>query len=115
MNAIVKLINGESLMAEVAHIDEHTTSLIDPLLLQIDERSGGNPVMIAMTWIPLTKPTTLVHIKNHHVITTCDMDSATEDYYSRSVRILKGGVEDDEYEEEQIDNDEQKEKPPLCK
>lgn len=93
MNSIIKLTNGETIIAEIVHEDENTTSVLEPLALEIGEGETGKPMMVAMTWIPLTKTVNMVNLKTSHVIAIADIDEDMESYYEKSLAILKGDVD----------------------
>lgn len=92
MNSIIKLTNGETIIAEIVHEDEKTTSVLEPLALEIGEGETGKPMMVAMTWIPLTKTTNLVNLNTKHVVAIADVDEEIDAYYIKSLAILKGDV-----------------------
>ena len=103
MNSIIKLTNGETIIAEIVHQDESTTSVLEPLLLEIAEGPTGRPMMVAMTWVPLTKKINMVNLNTIHVVAVADVDEDIDAYYIRSLSILKGNIEVTEnIEEEEI-------------
>lgn len=93
MNSIIKLTNGETIIAEIVHQDDDTTSVLEPLALEIGEGETGKPMMVAMTWIPLTKKINMVNLKSHHVVAVADTDDEMDAYYIKSLAILKGDVD----------------------
>lgn len=93
MNSIIKLTNGETIIAEIAHQDETTTSVLEPLALEIGEGETGKPMMVAMTWIPLTKKINMVNLNTNHVVAVADTDEDMDAYYIKSLAILKGDVD----------------------
>lgn len=94
MNSIIKLSNGETIIAEIAHQDETTTSVLEPLQLIIEESERtGRPVMVALSWIPLTKKINMVNLKTQHVVAVAECDEQVEKYYIRSLAVLKGDHE----------------------
>lgn len=92
MNSIIKLTNGETIVAEIVHEDDTTTSVLEPLALEIGEGETGKPMMVAMTWIPLTKKVNMVNINTNHVVAIADVDEDIDAYYVKSLAILKGDV-----------------------
>lgn len=93
MNSIIKLTSGETIVAEIVHEDENTTSVLEPLALEIGESESGKPMMVAMTWIPLTKKVNMVNLKTSHVVAVADVDEEIDAYYEKSLAILKGDVD----------------------
>ena len=93
MNSIIKLTNGETIIAEIVHQDDNTTSVLEPLALEIGEGASGKPIMVAMTWIPLTKKINMVNLKSSHVVAVADADEDIDAYYVKSLAILKGDTE----------------------
>jgi hypothetical protein len=91
MNSIIKLSNGETIIAEIVHQDDKTTSVLEPLQLIIEESEDtGRPVMVALNWVPLTKKINMVELKTNHVVAVADCDEEVEKYYIKSLAILKG-------------------------
>jgi hypothetical protein len=99
MNSIIKLTNGETIIAEIVHQDETTTSVLEPLLLDIGESESGRPMMVAMTWIPLTKSINMVNLSTSHVIAIADVDEDINAYYIRSLAVLKENRQLDDQDE----------------
>ena len=99
MNSIIKLTNGETIIAEIVHQDETTTSVLEPLLLDIGESESGRPMMVAMTWIPLTKSINMVNLSTSHVIAIADVDEDINAYYIRSLAMLKENRQLDDQDE----------------
>jgi hypothetical protein len=93
MNSIIKLTNGETIIAEIIHEDEKITSVLEPLALEIGEGETGRPMMVAMTWIPLTKKVNMVNLKSEHVVAISDVDEDIDSYYVKSLAVLKGDTE----------------------
>ena len=109
MNSIIKLTNGETIIAEVVHEDETTTSVLEPLALSMEESESGRPMMVAMSWVPLTKKINMVNLKSSHVVAIYDCDEPMNEYYQRSLDILKGN----EIGDETIDLDDNLEEPHM--
>lgn len=93
MNSIIKLTNGETIIAEIVHQDDHTTSVMEPLALEIAESDSGKPMMVALTWVPLTKKVNMVNLRSSHVVAVSDVDDEMDQYYEKSLAILKGDTE----------------------
>lgn len=94
MNNIIKLTNGETIIAEVVHQDENITSILEPLQLIIEESERtGRPVMVALSWIPLTKKVNMVNLKTQHVVAVAECDEEIDKYYIRSLAVMKGDHE----------------------
>ena len=89
MNSIIKLTNGETIIAEIVHQDDTTTSILEPLALEIGEGESGKPMMVAMTWIPLTKKVNMVNLNTNHVVAVADVDEDIDKYYIKSLAIFK--------------------------
>ena len=102
MNSIIKLTNGETIIAEIVHQDETTTSVLEPLLLEIGEGTNGTPMLIAMTWIPLTKSINMINLNTSHVVAVADVDDDINTYYAKSLSAIK---ENDRIEDEEIDEE----------
>jgi len=93
MNSIIKLTNGETIIAEIVHQDDTTTSVLEPLALEIGEGETGKPMMVAMTWVPLTKRVNMVNLRSSHVVAIADADEDIDNYYIKSLAILKGDAD----------------------
>jgi hypothetical protein len=108
MNSIIKLTNGDTIIGEIIHQDEHITSILEPLQLDIAESyETERPMMVAMTWMPLIKKINLVNIRTLHVIAVSECGDEIEGYYKKSLKILKneGFVDDIEEESQQVIDD----------
>lgn len=93
MNSIIKLTNGETIIGEIVHQDDTTTSVMEPLALEIAESDSGKPMMVALTWIPLTKRVNMVNLNTPHVVAVADVDEEINAYYEKSLAILKNDVD----------------------
>ena len=51
MISIIKLSNGETLLAEVTHKDSSKMTVLNPLKVDIIQHFGG-PAMITTFWVP---------------------------------------------------------------
>lgn len=96
MDSIIKLTNGETIVAEIAYQDEKVTSVLEPLMLEISESESGRPMMIALSWIPLTKKVNMVNLNTAHVVAVADCDEEVSSYYKRSLAILKNNNNPDQ-------------------
>lgn len=87
---IIKLTNGETIIAEVAHSDENITAVIDPLQLDIGENpESGRPMLYALTWVPLSGNSTIVELKTNHVVAISTVDEDMDRYYRKSLAVMK--------------------------
>jgi len=93
MNSIIKLTNGETIIGEIIHSDDNTTSVLEPLALEIGESQSGKPMMVAMTWVPLTKKVNMVNLNTTHVVAVADVDDDIDAYYEKSLAILKNDID----------------------
>tara|TARA_R110000772_G_scaffold7228_9_gene24783 strand:+ start:1522 stop:1974 length:453 start_codon:yes stop_codon:yes gene_type:complete len=93
MNSIIKLTNGETIVGEIVHQDETTTSILEPLALEIGEGETGKPMMVAMTWVPLTKKINMVNLNTNHVVAMADVDEDIDKYYIKSLAVIRGDLE----------------------
>ena len=93
MNNIIKLTNGETIIAEIIHQDEETISILEPLALEVGEGESGRPMMIALTWIPLTKKVNMVNLNPNHVVAIAELDDEMNLYYEKSLAVLKNDSE----------------------
>lgn len=107
MNSIIKLTNGETIIAEIVHQDDKTTSVLEPLQLIIEESTdNGRPIMLALNWIPLTKKINLVELKTNHVVAIAQCDEEIDRYYIRSLSVLKGEKKEIEWDEDELNESE---------
>lgn len=93
MYSIIKLTNGETIIAEIVNQDDQYVSVLEPLALEIAESESGKPMMVALTWVPLTKKINMVNLKTLHVVAISDCDDEIGSYYEKSLAVLKGDVE----------------------
>lgn len=90
---MIKLLNGETLLAKVIQNDNEHLCINDPIMIDITPTQGGN-AMTSITWIPLMKPTNLVALKQNHVLTVYDVTDELGLYYRKSVALLKNDPEE---------------------
>tara|TARA_R110000737_G_scaffold258086_1_gene266656 strand:+ start:31 stop:435 length:405 start_codon:yes stop_codon:yes gene_type:complete len=86
--SIIKLVNGETLIAEVAHDDGIHLSVIDPISVNMQLRNN-TPVMISTIWMPLTKAVNVFHIRHQNVILVSEVDEDMEIYYNRCIDTIR--------------------------
>jgi hypothetical protein len=86
--SIIKLVNGETLIAEVAHDDGIHLSVIDPISVNMQLRNN-TPVMISTIWMPLTKAVNVFHIRQQNVILVSEVDEDMEIYYNRCIDTIR--------------------------
>jgi hypothetical protein len=86
--SIIKLVNGETLIAEVAHDDDSHLSIIDPISVNMQLRNN-TPVMISTIWMPLTKAVNVFHIRQQNVILVSEVDEDMEIYYNRCIDTIR--------------------------
>lgn len=92
--SIIKLVNGETLLAEVAHEDDDYLSIIDPISINMQLRNN-TPVMISTIWMPLTKVTNLFHLKQKNIILTSEVDTDMEIYYNKCIDTIRETTTED--------------------
>jgi len=86
---IIKLVNGDTLIAEVTHEDETHLHIIDPVQMIIQSRTGASPVCISTIWVPLTKAVNLLHLKQSTILVTVDVDDDMVEYYDNCLRAMR--------------------------
>lgn len=92
--SIIKLVNGETLLAEVAHEDDDYLSIIDPISINMQLRNN-TPVMISTIWMPLTKVTNLFHLKQKNIILISEVDTDMEIYYNKCIDTIRETTTED--------------------
>jgi hypothetical protein len=90
---MIKLLNGETLLAKVIENDNEHLCINDPVMIEITPTQGGN-AMTSISWIPLMKPTNLVALKQSHILTVYDVTDELGLYYRKSVALLKNDPEE---------------------
>jgi hypothetical protein len=85
--SIIKLVNGETLIAEVAHEDEDHLSVIDPISVNMQLRNN-TPVLISTIWMPLTKAVNIFHIRQQNVILISLVDEDMQIYYNKCIDTI---------------------------
>jgi hypothetical protein len=90
---MIKLLNGETLLAKVIENDNEHLCINDPIMIEITPTQGGN-AMTSITWIPLMNPTNLVALKQNHILTVYDVTNELGLYYRKSVALLKNDPEE---------------------
>jgi hypothetical protein len=85
--SIIKLVNGETLIAEVTHEDEEHLSVIDPISVNMQLRNN-TPVLISTIWMPLTKAVNIFHIRQQNVILISPVDEDMQIYYNKCIDTI---------------------------
>jgi len=88
MCSIIKLSNGETLLAKIISSDDEHLCVNDPVMLNSITVSNHNTVSTT-TWVPLNGPTTLVARKQNHVVATANVEEEMSLFYRKSVAIIK--------------------------
>ena len=92
--SIIKLVNGETLLAEVTHEDKEHMSIIDPIEVNVHLRNG-TPVLISTIWMPLTKTVNLFHVRQAHIILESKVDNDMKIYYNRCMETIREATPED--------------------
>ena len=85
--SIIKLVNGETLIAEVSYEDEEHLSVIDPVSVNMQLRNN-TPVLISTIWMPLTKAVNIFHIRQQNVILISPVDEDMQIYYNKCIDTI---------------------------
>jgi len=91
---IIKLVNGETLLAEIAHEDDIHLSIIDPIAVNMSMRNNS-PVLISTIWMPLTKAVNLFHLKQANIILSSEVDEDMEIYYNKCMDTIREAISSD--------------------
>lgn len=91
MCSMIKLTNGETLLAKVIQKDDEHVCINDPIQLEMIPTNQGNS-LTTMSWIPLLHPTNMVALKNTHVLLLYDVEESMGLYYRKCVAMLKNDV-----------------------
>jgi len=92
--SIIKLVNGETLLAEVTHEDDTHLSIIDPIAVNMSMRDSS-PVLISTIWMPLTKAVNLFHLKQGNIILSSEVDEDMEIYYNKCIDTIREATSSD--------------------
>jgi len=85
--SIIKLVNGETLIAEVSYEDEDHLSVIDPISVNMQLRNN-TPVLISTIWMPLTKAVNIFHIRQQNIILISPVDEDMQIYYNKCIDTI---------------------------
>lgn len=85
--SIIKLVNGETLIAEVSYEDEEHLSVIDPISVNMQLRNN-TPVLISTIWMPLTKAVNIFHIRQQNIILISPVDEDMQIYYNKCIDTI---------------------------
>ena len=85
----LKLINGDTLMGDVIKVEGYDMIIIDPVEIQINENSKGQPVMLGLQWLPLTEDENEVIIDVTHVIARGPVSDEMMEMYFDTLEYLK--------------------------
>ena len=98
MIAIIKLTNGETLLAKQVYRSNDKITIIDPLKMEFYSDHAG-PLMHSTFWIPLTDEEINVDIDMSHVILSIKAHKKLEDFYIKSIEKIKTGDEEEDKKE----------------
>lgn len=101
MNNIIKLSNGDTIVAEIIHKDSKVVCVMDPLSMEVVVDDGRH-IMVSKSWVPLHKKDNMVTLYAHNIVAIADVDDETDRYYRKSIAYMKGDVEmyEDDLEDE---------------
>ncbi len=92
MISIIKLSNGETLLARVTFRDGNKMTVKEPLKLDIVEHFGG-PAMITTFWVPFEEDNLSVDINMQHVIMSVEVPKDIRGFYTKSLSKVRGEVD----------------------
>ena len=101
MISIIKLSNGETLLASVTYKDDNKITVSEPLKVETIQHLGG-PAMITTFWVPLEKEKISVDISNQHVIMSMKVPKDTEDFYFKSLQNFRGELTEEEQKAKKV-------------
>lgn len=88
MCSIIKLTNGETILAKIISSDDEHLCVNDPIQLKVGTHVSSYMVTSTM-WVPLRSPTTLVALKQNHVVATANVEEDMSVFYRRAVATIK--------------------------
>lgn len=91
---MIKLVSGETILAEVANEDDTHLSIIDPIEVKTSLRNNA-PVMISTVWMPLSKAVNLFHLKQSSIILATEVDFDMKVYYNRCMDTIRESSTED--------------------
>ena len=97
MIALIKLTNGETLLAKQVYRSNDKITIIDPLKMEFYSDHAG-PLMHSTFWIPLTDEEINVDIDISHVILSMKAPKQLDAFYTKSIEKIKKGDEEDKKE-----------------
>jgi hypothetical protein len=84
---ILKLTNGETVMADVVDVVDKVVTLLNPVELKLEPtpKPSNRINMIAYQWLPMVKGKNLMYISESHIIAISHASNYMVDYYKESV------------------------------
>ncbi|MAD23916.1 MAG: hypothetical protein CMO44_07045 [Verrucomicrobiales bacterium] len=92
MISVIKLSNGETLIADITYKDDTKLTVSEPLKLDFIQHFGG-PAMITTFWVPFEKEKISVDISMQHVIMSNEVPKETQEFYYKSLVNVRGEME----------------------
>jgi len=92
MISIIKLSNGETIMANVSYADDNKLTVSEPLKLEYIQHFGG-PAMITTFWVPFEKDKISVDINIQHVIMYSKVPKGMISFYNKSLASVRESIE----------------------
>lgn len=93
MCSIIKLTNGETILAKIISSDNEHLCVNDPVELKIG-LNISNHTVVSNLWVPLRGPTTLVALKQEHVIAIANVEEEMSLFYRKAVATIKQDEEE---------------------
>jgi len=101
---ILKMSNGDLVIAEVVDEGRDVTSVINPF--QLTERESDNEVIYFMDfWVPVDKRENLIGINRDHILATLPATEALLKYYNRVQEAMTDAGDKAELRYDDIEED----------
>ena len=91
---MIKLVSGETILAEMVHEEEMHLSIIDPVEIKTSLRNNV-PVMVCNIWVPLSKVVNIFHLKQSSIILSTEVDNDMKVYYNRCIETIRESASED--------------------
>ena len=78
---LLKLVNGETIMADVIGTRGYNVDVLNPIEIRVEQRTGGKAVMVGVQWLPLIEDENIVSLDTQHIVATMAINEDMREMY----------------------------------
>ncbi len=85
---ILKLVNGETIMADVIGTHGYKVDVMNPIEIRVEQRKDSRAVMIGVQWLPLIEDENIVSIDSQHIVASMPINEEMREMYFEVLEYL---------------------------